>query len=173
MGDTHPIIATPVRVRRAFASDLPVLAEMGWYAANWRPGAAPLPAEDVLLAEDRLGRYLVGWGRPGDAGVVADDERAGPIGAAWYRLFPREEPGYGFVSEAIPELSIGVRPAFRGGGVGTALLTALVRLAREDGYRALSLSVEPDNRARSLYERTGFRRVGSDAGAWTMRLDLA
>lgn len=173
MGDTPPIIAATVRVRRAIPGDLRLLAEMGWYAANWRPGAAGLPGDDVLLAEDRLGRYLVDWGRPGDAGVVADDARGGPIGAAWYRLFSREEPGYGFLSEAIPELSIGVRPAFRGAGVGTALLTALVRLAREERHRALSLSVEPDNPVRSLYQRLGFRRVGSERGAWTMRLDLA
>jgi len=173
MADTPPIIAASVRLRRAVPADLPVLAEMGWYAANWRPGAEPLPAAGVLLAEDRLGRYLVGWGRPGDAGVVAEDECGKAVGAAWYRLFSRDEPGYGFVSEATPELSIGVRPAARGVGVGTALLEALVRLAQEEGHTALSLSVEPDNRARSLYERAGFRRIGSEGGAWTMLLELA
>jgi ribosomal protein S18 acetylase RimI-like enzyme len=173
MGDTPAIIAAPIRLRRAVPSDLRFLAEIGWYAAHWRPGAEPPPDEDVLRAEDRLGRYLAGWGRPGDGGVVADDERGALIGAAWYRLFSADEPGYGFVSESIPELSIGDRPAFRGAGVGTALLTALVRLAREEGHRALSLSVEPDNRARALYQRAGFRRVGSERGAWTMRLDLA
>ena len=146
---------------------------MGWYAAHWRPGAEPPPADDVLLAEDRLGRYLAGWGRAGDAGLVALDPGEAPIGAAWYRLFSREEPGYGFVSESIPELSIGVRAAARRAGVGTALLTALVRLAREEGHAALSLSVEPDNPARSLYERLGFRRIGSEGGAWTMRVELA
>lgn len=170
MADTTPIIAA---VRRAVTTDLPFLAEMGWYAANWRPGADPPPADDVLLAEDRLGRYLAAWGRPGDGGVVAVDDRLLPLGAAWYRLFSRDEPGYGFVSEAIPELSIGVRPAARRAGVGTALLTALVALARAEEHPALSLSVEPDNPARSLYERLGFRRVGAEGGAWTMLLELA
>ena len=172
MEDTGAIISTPIRVRRAVASDLPFLAEMGWHAANWRPGAAPPPADDVLLAEDRLGRYLAGWGRPGDGGMVALDERDEPVGAAWYRLFSRDEPGYGFVSESIPELAIGVRPTARRAGVGTTLLTALTRLAREEGHAALSLSVEPDNPARTLYERLGYRRVGREGGAWTMLLDL-
>jgi GNAT superfamily N-acetyltransferase len=173
MEDTNAIIAPPIRVRRAVRSDLPFLAEMGWYAANWRPGAEPPPANDVLLAEDRLGRYLAGWGRLGDAGVIASDEQDVPTGAAWYRLFSRDEPGYGFVSEAIPELSIGVRPSARRAGVGTALLTALVGLAREERHAALSLSVEPDNPARALYERFGFSRVGLEGGAWTMRVELA
>ena len=152
---------------------MPFLAEMGWYAAHWRPGAVPPPAEDVLLLEERLGRYLAGWGRPGDAGVVALDERDASTGAAWYRRFSRHEPGYGFVSESIPELSIGVRPAARRAGVGTALLTALLELARAEGYPSVSLSVEPDNPARSLYERLGFRRVGTEGGAWTMQAGLA
>jgi GNAT superfamily N-acetyltransferase len=173
MGDTGPIIAAPVRFRRALQGDLPFLAEMGWYAANWRPGADPPPADEVLLAEDRLGVYLAGWGRAGDAGVVALDGRAVALGAAWYRLFRRGEPGYGFVSESVPELAIAVRPDARRGGVGTALLTELLRLASEEGHGALSLSVELDNPARSLYERLGFRRVGTEGGAWTMLAELA
>ena len=172
MEDTPAIIAAPTRLRRAGPGDLRFLAEIGWYAAHWRPGSAPPPPDDVLLAEDRLGRYLTGWGRPGDAGVVALDEPGTPVGAAWYRLFTSEEPGYGFVSESIPELSIGVRPPLRRRGIGAALLGALVRLAREAGHGALSLSVEPDNPARSLYERFGFRKVGTGGGAWTMRVEL-
>jgi GNAT superfamily N-acetyltransferase len=207
MGGTPPIIAASGRLRRATVRDLPFLAEVGWYAAHWRPDAPPPPAaaevrsRDQLgrvdrsiqtgppakpvrpdgrhrkrrrrLAEPRLGRYLAGWGRAGDAGVLALDERDQPIGAAWYRLFAHDQPGYGFLAESIPELSIAVRPSFRGRGVGTALLNALVRLARDEGHAALSLSVEPDNPARKLYERVGFRKVGSKGGSWTMRLDLA
>jgi GNAT superfamily N-acetyltransferase len=171
MGGTAPIIASPPRLRRAFATDLPFLAEMGGHAAHWRPGAAQPPAE-VLLAEPHLGRYLAGWGRAGDAGLIALDERERTVGAAWYRLFTRDQPGYGFLSESIPELSIAVRPACRGRGVGTALLSALIVLAREEGHAALSLSVEPDNPARRLYERAGFRKVGTEGGSWTLRIDL-
>ena len=44
--------------------------------------------------------------------------------------------------------------------------------AREDGYAAISLSVEKDNPAVSLYERHGFERVSEDDGAYTMRAAL-
>jgi ribosomal protein S18 acetylase RimI-like enzyme len=72
--------------------------------------------------------------------------------------------GYGFVDERTPELTIGVDTAARGRGVGTALLDALHRLAVEHGFEQLSLSVEPHNAARRLYERAGYREVGVDAG---------
>ena len=45
----------------------------------------------------------------------------------------------------------------RGHGIGGQLLAALVEQAGEDGYPALSLSVERGNPAISLYERHGFR----------------
>ena len=95
-----------------------------------------------------------------------------PVGAAWYRLFSADEPGYGFLDEATPEVSIAVDPAFRGRGVGTALLDALCERARGDGLPALSLSVERDNPARRIYERRGFVEVEGTADACTMRIDL-
>jgi ribosomal protein S18 acetylase RimI-like enzyme len=171
MEGTPRIIAASPRIRRARASDLPFLAEMGRDAAYWRPDKAK-PSPEAALADQHLGRYLAGWGRNGDAGIVALDAADRPIGAAWYRLFSRDQPGYGFVAEWIPELSIAVRPEHRGAGVGTRLLRRLVELAREQGYAALSLSVERDNPAVSLYERLGFVSVGTDDGGATMRLDL-
>lgn len=96
------------------------------------------------------------FGRSGDFGVVAD-AGAQPLGAAWWRRFPADAPGYGFIDEATPELSVAVLAAHRGRGIGTALLRALMREARGRGIGRLSLSVEHDNPAAALYERLGFR----------------
>jgi len=157
-----------VIVRAATAADLPFLQAMAYEAATWRPDSQP-PLE-IVLADPRVSRYLSGWGRPGDAAVIGEEDR--PVGAAWFRLFPAEEPGYGFVAPDVPELSIGVAPESRGRGIGTRVLEALVEVAREGGYRAISLSVETDNPARRLYERAGFVRVADDGGAWTMLLEF-
>ncbi|GHO89233.1 hypothetical protein KSZ_72390 [Dictyobacter formicarum] len=83
-----------------------------------------------------------------------------PLGAAWYRLFPTDAPGYGFVAATIPELTIGVHEKARGLGVGGALLQVLLRAASEQGRPALSLSVDRKNPALRLYERYGFRDAG-------------
>ena len=158
-----------MNVRAAGAADLPFLREMSYEAATWRPEEhAPL---ESVLADPHVVRYLSDWGRPGDAGVIGE-EQGRPLGAAWFRLFPADEPGYGFVAADVPELAIAVAVGARGRGIGTQLLVALVDRARESGHRAVSLSVEPENPARRLYERAGFVRVADDGGAWTMVLEL-
>jgi ribosomal protein S18 acetylase RimI-like enzyme len=158
-----------VFVRPATAVDLDFLRDMSYEAATWRPGPRP-PAESVL-ADPAVARYLQGWGREGDSARIAEEEGSA-LGAGWYRLFPEDAPGYGFVATDVPELSIAVRTEARGRGVGTLLLEALIADARTNGFRALSLSVEPDNPAVRLYERAGFGRVPNDGGAWTMSLEL-
>jgi ribosomal protein S18 acetylase RimI-like enzyme len=137
----------------------------------WRPGVDRPPIGE-LLADPEIALYVAGWGRAGDAGVIA--ERGGErLGAAWYRRFSAAAHGYGFVDAAIPELSLAVRPGERGRGVGSSLLDALVRRAGDEGFASLSLSVELDNPALRLYERAGFVRAGRVGNAWTMCLDLA
>jgi ribosomal protein S18 acetylase RimI-like enzyme len=56
-------------------------------------------------------------------------------------------------------VDIALAPAFRGRGLGTGLLRALIAEA-DGGGRTLSIHVEMNNRARRLYERLGFRAVG-------------
>src|SRR5207248_11613598 len=96
-----------------------------------------------------------------------------PVGAAWYRLFKGETPGYGFVDEDTPELTIAVVPSRRGRGLGEQLLSALLERARGESYGGVSLSVEPDNPALHLYDKHGFAKVGERGGAWVMRAQLA
>jgi len=151
-------------IRRGGPHDVPFLRDMLHHAYYWRENAPEM--EDLPVS-----RYVLGWGRRGDAAVIAIDDYW-PVGAAWYRLFSRDEPGYGFVDEKTPEISIAVVPNKRGSGHGSQLLDALIERAREDGYKALSLSVEPDNPALHLYERMGFRKVGETGGSWTMKVDL-
>ena len=154
------------RTRPAGQADGAFLGDMVVEAANWRPGAA-LPKHQVLTAPEHS-RYVSGWKRPTDAGFVAVDPTGTPIGAAWYRLLPRSDPGFGYVGTSVPELIIGVRPIWRAHGVGRALLQALTRQARADGYGRLSLSVERGNFAVTLYRSEGFAVTQSGIGRDTM-----
>lgn len=52
------------------------------------------------------------------------------------------------------------------------LLAAALSEAASEGFAAISLSVEPDNPSRMLYEQLGFVQVGNVEGSWTMRAEL-
>ena len=122
-------------IRPAGAQDLPFLRDMlrHAYYARWGTEA------DVPLE-----RYVAGWGRPGDSALVAIDEFQ-PVGAAWYRLFEQDEPGYGFVDER--DARADDRDRARAGaaeGLGESCSPTLLEQARADGYG----EVEPQRRAR-------------------------
>jgi len=78
-------------------------------------------------------------------------------------------------------LTIAVREAFWGRGIGSALLGALLGAARDRGCAEVFLEVRADNpRARGLYLRRGFEEIGvrrgyyqpSGVDAIVMRKDL-
>jgi ribosomal protein S18 acetylase RimI-like enzyme len=160
-----------VHLRPATADDAGLLTSLIAAAVNWT-GEQRVRDEDVL-SDPHLARYVAGWRRPTDLGVVALDDTGAPAGAAWTRVLTADSPGWGWVADDVPELSMAVLASARGTGAGSALLDACLAAAREAGWRAVSLSVEDGNDvARAMYERRGFRRVGRVGGSDTMLLDL-
>jgi GNAT superfamily N-acetyltransferase len=110
--------------------------------------------------------YLVGWPRPGDYGLVAEQD--GPLGAAWFRTYTPASHGHGFVAEDVPELAIAIVESRRHEGIGRRLLVDLIAAGTAQGHRALSLSVGGENPARRLYESVGFVPVGQHGLTVTM-----
>lgn len=153
-------------IRPLKLEDEPFLWEMLYQALYVPEGCAALPREVVRLPE--LARYVQSWGREGDFGFLAKDAIADQsIGAIWLRLLIGENPGYGYVDDNTPELSIAVLPQYRGQGVGSQLLTHL--LASESGQSSISLSVSADNPAVRLYQRFGFAIVSKSDESLTMK----
>ncbi|HZQ16068.1 MAG TPA: GNAT family N-acetyltransferase [Gaiellaceae bacterium] len=146
-------------IRRGSHADVPFMRSMLAHAYAWRVNA--------FEADIPLTRYVDNWGRAGDVSVIAH-EIGNRIGAAWLRRFTAAEPGYGFVDEATPELTIAVVPSQRGRGLGRELMHALLDDAREAGYAQVSLSVEKGSPAVGFYEREGFENVGESDGGLVM-----
>ena len=134
-------------------------------AAVWRPDK-PTPTADEVMADERYAMYLAGWPRPGDFGLVAEQD--GPVGAAWYRTYSVASHGHGVVSEDVPELTIAVVASHRRRGIGRTLLHDLIEASVAQGYRAVSLSVAENNPARGLYQSVGFEHVTKHGWTWTM-----
>jgi GNAT superfamily N-acetyltransferase len=135
--------------RAAAPSDAPFLREMLYLALFVPPGKPPLPRS--ILNDPAIARYVEGWGtQNGDWGLIALVHNV-PVGAAWLRYFPASHPGYGYVDEMTPELTIALHPAWRGKGIGSLLVERLLQ-----GVPAASLSCDPANPAWRLYVRLGF-----------------
>lgn len=120
---------------------------------------------------EELAHYYSNFPTGNDFGML--DETGGDIRVvAWLVFFSAEHPGYGFVEEATPELSITTFEGFRGQGIGSELLQKLIAAAAVRGLPGISLSVEDGNRARSLYSRLGFQVVGRSGCSDTMLFRL-
>ena len=146
--------------------ELLFLEEFFYQALFVPPNADPFPRS--ILDQPNLANYISHWdSRPEDLCLVAVSESE-IIGAVWGRRFDEHEKGYGFVDEHTPEIGIAVEEAYRGNGIGTALLEAIIDDYRQKGFSKLSLSVDQRNRAINLYKRLGFECYKTDGTAKIM-----
>jgi ribosomal protein S18 acetylase RimI-like enzyme len=141
--------------------DRDFLEAMFVVAADWN--AASAKGEEHWRADPMLEKYVGAWRDGSDFGFIVEASGE-PLGAVWMRYFDAEDPGYGFVDEQTPEITLGVREGFRGQGIGRVLVQA----AQDAAPASLSLSVEDGNRAIHLYESMGFVPVGRVGNSTTM-----
>ena len=147
-------------IRKAVASDEPLLREMLRMALFVPPGMPPFPPD--VVHEPGLAHYVDGFGnRSDDVGFIAEMDGR-PVGAAWVRQLTDDDPGYGFIDAVTPELSIAVIEDQRGRGVGTVLMEALLAAVPR-----CSLSVDRRNPAVRLYDRFDFITVATDGDSQT------
>ncbi len=158
-----------IAIRPGSAADEPLLKELTFQAIYSPKGGGFLPRK--VLDQPAIRRYYADFGRAGDHAFVAMADGVA-VGAVWVRLATNAEKGYGFVREGVPELTLAVLPAFRGRGIGTALLGQMLVCLRASGVEAVSLSVARSNPVRALYERHGFRIVKNQRNSCTMLLDM-
>lgn len=138
------------------------LANLNWNGERFTPDE---------LQRQEFRHYFECWPTGQDFGFVAESVEGCPVGVVWLRFFTETDPGYGFVQESIPELSIWVDAPHRGQGVGLALMQEAIREAHVRELDGISLSVEASNPARKLYERVGFL-AGAELSEGTLVLRL-
>lgn len=153
-------------IRLIETTDEPFLWEMLYLALYVPPEDEPLPRNIILQPE--LAKYVENWQPDRDLGAISvlETDRT-PVGAAWLTLFNQSNPGYGYINERTPELTIAVLPEYRGRGIGTKLLTQLLSQAKNHYYQ-VSLSVSLDNPALRLYRRLGFQAIAKHSNSLTM-----
>jgi ribosomal protein S18 acetylase RimI-like enzyme len=146
-----PSLATRIIFRQAHRSDLLSLEWEGEFAHFRR-----LYSEAYRFSE--LGKAVI-W--------IAELSEAGVIGQLFVHLkSDRRELADGVTSAYI--YGFRIRPTYQSKGIGTKML----KIAENDlilrGYKIVNLNVGQDNdRARLLYERLGYKVIGSDPGRWS------
>lgn len=158
------------KIKKASQEDVPFLWDMLYEAIYVNENEEKPPRSIVNNPE--LAKYVENWGRAGDFALIAMDEFDQSLGAVWIRLFDDLNKTYGYIDSNTPILSMAVSPEFRGMGIGSKLLNEICTQASINGYKAISLSVDPANKALILYERIGFQKVGIDGTSWDMKLRL-
>lgn len=140
-----------VVIREMKRQEYPLLEDFLWQAIDIPEGMDPPPRS--ILHTPALQVYLAGFGgnRSDQAFVAEIDGRV--VGAAWARIMK----DYGHIDAHTPSLAISVWKEFRGRGIGSALVRALLESLKKSGYSRVSLSVQRANPARRMYERAGFR----------------
>ena len=147
-------------IRRGDRLDVPFLRSLLAFAYGWH--VAAFDTFDISIYH-----YVDAWGRKGDAALVAT-EGGHPVGAAWYRLFPASMPGFGYVDDQTPEMTAVVIPARQGQGIGQQLVSALLERAKEEGYPAVSVSVQRGHADEALLRAEGFGQVRENGDTLTL-----
>ena len=145
-------------IRQLTTEDEPVLWEI-LYQGLSSPRKQKRSSREIVHRPE-FARYVEGWGRTGDTGFIAHNQKDGMLlGAVWLRR-PTDKP------DASPELALVVKPEHRKHGIGTALLTQLVRANPEQS--TISLSFVAGKPVLRLYERFGFKVIEKRPGAVVM-----
>ena len=134
---------TEIEIRRARPEDARRLAELFAAVAEERDGIATEPPVDV---DSRTTQFAASI--DGTIVAVAAGDVVGSLHVESSRF-------------GVGELGMAVARGWRGRGVGSALLTAAIDKAREEGLHKLSLEVFPHNEAAiALYRKFGFVEEG-------------
>ena len=158
-------------IRQISESEHPLLEDFLYEAIFVPEGFEGTVPRSVINDDPKCRAAYLGFGTlPDDRAVVATVD-GDVVGACWVRTTDE----YGHIDDETPSFSISLYKPYRGKGIGTAMMRALLDELRRAGYARVSLSVQKDNPALRLYERLGFRIVGDgfDDSEWLMIKDLA
>lgn len=79
-----------IRIRKALKADEAFLREMVYLSLYVAPGQETFPR--TILKGPDISKYLEGWGRAGDIGLIAVKDSV-DVGAVWLRLLEGAQAG--------------------------------------------------------------------------------
>ena len=149
-------------IRAIKKAEYPLLSNF-LYEAIFIPEGVEPPPKDIIN-EPELRLYTDGFGeQKGDKALVAVVDGK-VVGAVWTRIMN----DYGHVDDETPSFAISLYKEYRIGGLGTAMMRAMLERLRADGYEKASLAVQKANYAVGMYKNVGFSVVDEKAEDYIM-----
>lgn len=154
-------------IRPMKQKEYPLLEEF-LYQAIFVPEGVEKPDRSIVL-DPSLRHYYQDFGqKKGDVALVAEVDNQ-VVGVTWVRHIK----DYGYVDDQTPSLSISLLPDYRGQGIGSQLLGALLTDLKARKVGQVSLSVSKNNPAYRLYQKHGFETLRENQEDFVMVLDFS
>ena len=154
-------------IRKIKETEYPLLKDF-LYEAIFLPDGVEAPPKSIVDIPE-LQVYISGFGSaPHDIALIAEVENKA-IGAVWVRIMN----DYGHIDDETPSFAISLYKEYRGLGIGTEMMKAMLAILKERGYRQTSLAVQKANYAVELYLKVGFEIVDENDEEYIMVNRLA
>ena len=141
------------------------------YEAIYQPDENNLIPRTVLEIPE-IYAYIKDFGDSKDDCCFVADLDGEIVGAVWVRIISDDVKGYGYIDDSTPEFAISLYKEYRNRGIGTQLMSAMIKHLSDSGYSQTSLNVKKDNYAVKLYQNVGFEIVSENEEDYLMLLKL-
>ena len=134
------------------------------YLAIFVPeGETPPPYS--IIEKPELQVYVESLGKKKDDHIILAEEEGKIVGAAWARIMN----DYGHLDDETPSIIISVEKEYRGKGIGKTMLSSLISILKNTGYKSVSLSVQKENYWLKTYKQFGFFVEKEEGSEYIMR----
>lgn len=149
-------------IREMKPDEYPLLDEFLYQAIFIPKGVEPPPRE--IVRQPELQVYVQNFGQIDGDDCLAAECEGKVVGAVWVRIMH----DYGHIDDETPSFAISLLPHYRGQGIGTALMRAMLERLAQKGVKQVSLAVQKENYAVSMYRKCGFEVVDENEQEFIM-----
>lgn len=149
-------------IREMTPSEYPLLDDF-LYEAIFQPDETNLLPK-TIIQNPELQVYIQAFGQQKDDYCLCAESDGKIVGAVWVRNIK----GYGSIDDTTPEFAISLYKEYRGHGIGTALMKAMLAYLKEAGYEKTSLAVQKANYALKMYQKVGFEIIDENEQEYIM-----
>lgn len=154
------------KIRQPDKAEISLLDDFLYKAIFIPDGVDPPPRSIIEQPELRI--YTENFGESEHDRCLFAESDGKIIGAVWVRIMN----DYGHVDDNTPSFAISLYREYRGHGIGTALMKAMLDILRKDGYKQASLAVQKANYAVKMYRSVGFETVDENEEEYIMVCSL-